>query len=173
MKVTTIPFKGYYNSIHSFLIDDYIDQEEINWESVNYSEIHKLYAKEYAEYFAKEHEIELEFESLHSPKFYNFSTDRIFAHISLKELKRIFFEVDIDDFKEEAKKRFTSCPGFTSFYNPDIDKWGDIEEWDHNQYGTLISAYVGEFEEDHIMKDFFCNGGLYEVLEASGNYEYL
>ena len=62
MKVTTIPFEGYYNSIHSFLIDDYIYQEEIIWESVNHSKIHKLYAKEYAEYFAKEHKIELEFD---------------------------------------------------------------------------------------------------------------
>lgn len=107
----------------------------------------------------------MQFESLHSPKFYNFQTDIIFAHISTDEIKRIYSLVNKDDFEEVAKEWFTSCPGFISFYSPNIETWGDIETWDHNQLGALLTAYVGEIEEHHLMEGFWCNGGIYDLLQ--------
>ena len=163
--IIKIPFSGFYHSFHSMEIEEQIEQNELDWEKIDYEHVHQEYAKEYTEYFAQEFEIDLQFESLHSPKFHNFQTDRIFAHISMDEIKRIYSLVDKDDFEEVAKECFTSCSGFISFYSPNIETWGNIETWDHNQYGALLTAYVGEIEEHHLMEGFWCNGGIYDLLK--------
>jgi len=178
--ITTIPFDGFYESVHSSNIDfaeeglfqnDRGDangplNERFYW-LANYSHVLAKYAQDYAETFAREFEIDLKFESLSSPREYNFTTDRIFCEISRKEVRRLFREVNKIALYKLAKERFTSRDGFSSFYDPYWKNWGSVDKWDHNQIGTLIAAFVGDFDEGDLMQDVDCNGDLTNWLYES------
>lgn len=113
MKVsTTIPFQGFYNSIHDSELDHALDMmfeiddqgntcgrlmEKI-FDAVNWSDVHEAYAKNYVEHFAEFIELNsLIFEELVSPKYYNFETDRIFCTIEYSEIEHIYNEIINDE----------------------------------------------------------------------------
>lgn len=185
-KLSTIPFSGFYESLHDSALDDAlndifrddrgIENDELvyrAWDSADWSTIRELYAKEYAENFAREFEIEaLEFESIKSPREYNFSTDRIFCYIDYSELCGIIKTFNPAEFSAFVRERFTSRDGFISFYPAELTEWGKIETWDHNQCGTALEFYAmqessGEFDswkEIEIMESSQCNGFLQEII---------
>ena len=191
---STIPFQGYYGSEIDSFIDSHIEYEiehireeykanekqlEIianGFMSTNVNSFYHNLSKEYAEefIFLLENEIGFKlnasFESLESPKEYNFSTDRIF--IELTENKAIeFVNYILNNHKEELedliKKRFTSQSGFISFYPNSLKEWGNPIEWDHNQLGTCFEIF------DYIGNDIELNesiyNGIYETLDAESN----
>ena len=71
-----------------------------------------------------------------------------------------------------AAERHTSRDGFASSYSPEVDTWGPVDTWDHNQLMTLLIAYLenerGEewdmWAEHELTEDFGCNGELQEWL---------
>ena len=138
--LTTVPFSGFYESIHSEAIDNV----------------------EYAKAYVREMSTGLEFDSLDSPEYYNFSTDRIFAKISLENAQALLNNVDKDRLKEVCKEHFTSYDGFISHYDTDWKQWGEIQDWDHNQLGALLESFLDEDIEEQI----------YEVLRSNGYIEY-
>lgn len=159
---TTIPFMGFYNSIHDAELDQALDMTFSNdrgdvisslrdraFDKVNWSDVHTEYAETFAEIFADKFGIKtLRFKLLSSPKFYNFETDRIFVDIDLNELQTIFKKTPTSLLESKIKENFTSCSGFISFYSNDLSKWPDsLQEWDHNQLGTLIQAYIESHDE--------------------------
>lgn len=180
--LTTIPFSGFYESLHDSEIDYALDQvfsdratgceinEPLRWkayDSMNWRGVHTEYAKEYAEAFAQHFGIDsLAFESLSSPKEYNFTTDRIFCTIEYADLCRIVAAFDLNEFAAHVREKFTSRDGFISFYPADLSEWGRVESWDHNQAGTALEFYAiqesgGEFDhyqEFGLMEDARCNG---------------
>jgi hypothetical protein len=90
----------------------------------------------------------LKFESMSSPTYYNFETDRVFAHIPLKSVRKLFAASKADGHKKLAAviaERFTSCSGFYSHYSNDLARWLEkpLREWDHNEVGTLLIAVTG------------------------------
>ena len=185
--ITTIPFSGFYYSVHDANCDDalrtafsdalgatredifYLAQRKVDW-----SAVHEKYAAEYSENFADEFHIKMEFESMKSPREYNFSTDIIYCTIEPGEVQRIFTAVDKSILDEVARETFTNRSGFISFYNPDFSNWGAITEWDHNQVGALIRAYVlqqnpdfDQWGENGLMENAQCNGHLENWIFAS------
>ena len=145
MMLTTIPFSGFYGSLHDSMIDDGIaqilsddhgDYNDVLMDAVcekcDFRNVHLEYAKGYADSFVEEFNIKgMEFDNLESPREYNFTTDRIFVKIPLSECERIFREVNIDLLVQEVKDTFTSCSGFVSYYSIDLVDWGDgLMEWD-------------------------------------------
>jgi hypothetical protein len=141
----------------------------------DFSVVHLDYAKAYAEAFAEEFKIKCEFESLSSPKEYNFTTDRIFVTIADNEVTRLRSLVSAEELDKVAKERFTSYDGFYSSYSNDVADWGDLQEWDHNQIGALIAAYVNQeantefdqYSELSLMESFTSNGGLDSSLDSA------
>ncbi|MBK3745953.1 hypothetical protein G3A39_43180 [Paraburkholderia aspalathi] len=93
--------------------------------------------------------IGLVFESMESPREYNFTTDSIFCHIPLKTVRALF---KISKAESHARlsaaiaERFTSYDGFFSSYDNDVDSWLEkpLSEWDHNEISTLLIAMTGE-----------------------------
>ena len=184
--LTTIPFSGFYESLHSSAIDDSINQEfsddqcienaELSyraWASMQWGNVYNEYAKEYAKSFGYEFSIKsLAFESLRCPKEYNFTTDRIFCNIDYAELCGIIKTFDLKAFAEFVRERFTSRDGFISFYPAELSEWGKIESWDHNQCGTALEFYAiqesgGEYDnwqEYAIMENSLSNGFLYDLI---------
>lgn len=188
--LTTIPFSGFYESHHDAELDDALDRmfsdrgtgctvngplRDRALGACQWGLVHGNYAAEYARALAEKFKIAMKFESLQSPREYNFATDRIFCEIELEEVKRIRSATDEKAFRDEARNRFTSRSGFISFYSPDVDDWGDIDDWDHNQVGTLIAAYIDEqamgFDmgaEYDLMESARCNGRLDEwIIQAT------
>jgi hypothetical protein len=168
--LTTIPFSGFYESVHSMRIDDAINQHFDDHEGsgenktpwhldLNYSKAMNEYAKDYLDAFSKEIGIPLEYDDLESPKEYNFTTDRIFAYINEEDLIKLRDSLDTDDLEKMIADRFTSRDGFSSFYQNSLSSDGQpdyktswdkpVTEYDHNQIGTLLELKASnELSED-------------------------
>lgn len=168
MRVTTVPFSGFYCSDHSEMLDWALEDlasnsdGEICLDTMNklgsncdWARVHLEYAKAYLKEFAGVFSLDLTFDRLHSPREYNFETDQIFARIPLKEVRRIWKEVPKDILQQVANERHTSRPGFVSFYSPDFVTTTPIPEWDHHMIGTLLQAWVTwKIEEQDVTEEW-------------------
>ncbi|MCP4485544.1 MAG: hypothetical protein GY823_13440, partial [Flavobacteriaceae bacterium] len=133
MKTFNLHFGGFYYSVHEQLIDNMLEgyffddetQEEGDYYSldINYRLIFAEYSKEYlqalAEVLRDERNIDIDFifESVISPREYNFETDTIQTSINDKDFKKLeVFKTDSDfiEFVDDASK---SRSGFISFYD--------------------------------------------------------
>ena len=98
--------------------------------------------------------LSLENVEMTSPKYYNFSTDKLWADIELKDGweddVRAFMTENADWLRERIKDDWTSYDGFTSFmsnnfdnltHDEDEDYWGD-KSW----YWHLFSGKSDRFE---------------------------
>ena len=159
-----IPFSGYYESKWDKEIDSVEEREierlaeehdlsekelgEIFWNRVNYRRAREKIAEEYVGYFAAAFELSLKYNDLTSPKYYNFETDRIFAEISKKSAYKIYRSLGKKRMRQAARRMFTSCDGYISHYSNDIDEWGQLRSWDHNQLYCLLCEYVEDQDDD-------------------------
>ena len=118
---TIVNFGGFYNSIHSDIIESYVEDMEYNWEDVNYTETYKIYSESYIKVLNNILDTDLVFKALNSPKFYNYSTDTISIEISKKDILKLFKYVKDEDLKQEVfniiKEASTSRDGYVAFYN--------------------------------------------------------
>ena len=118
---TNINFGGFYESIHSYIIDDNIELMEYNWEDVDYNSTYKSYAKDYIKVFNQKLDTNISFKNLVSPKFYNYSTDYINVEITKKDILKLFQYVKNEELKQEViniiKESSTSKDGYVAFYN--------------------------------------------------------
>jgi hypothetical protein len=184
--IIQIPFSGFYDSIHNSFIDDVLENQIFTdyatgctnndklsflaWDSIQWNELYLDYAKEYAALFADEFNINMQFESMTSPKEYNFTTDRIFCEISESEVLRLFNDTDKNILAKNARDTFTSRSGFISFYNPDYLTWDDVLTWDCNQLHVLLDSYIDDSQYDDsgyeysIIEDLICNGFINELI---------
>jgi hypothetical protein len=170
--IINIPFEGFYESKHSGELDS-VEERFINYEieerrenlepeelgdliyrSANYSiafdHIARAYVTYFNDYIKEEYEIDLElkFESMQSPREYNFETDRIFCHISQEKAQLLFDNTSTPALRQAIHDRFTSRSGFISSYPNRLENWPiSIEEWDHNQLGTLLVALLSDAED--------------------------
>lgn len=114
-------------------------------------------AKDYAEAFAAivderlEFESGIVFESMTSPKYYNFESDRLFVEIPQSTVEKMFAlsaDTGHETLKQALRDRFTSYDGFSSHYSNDLDDWlsKPLADWDHNEVGALLVAVA--FAED-------------------------
>lgn len=188
--LTVIPFSGFYESCHSSELDEVgqreaeymaerdeetLDASEIAdamyW-SADYGVMHRYIAKEYAEYFAhvlgEELPLVVRFESMTSPREYNFATDRIFCHISIASVYALAFATSEETLREVIRERFTSRSGFSSFYSNDYEDWAEkpLEDWDHNEVETLLIAAMRDLGmQDDLESDVF------ERMSGNGVYD--
>lgn len=131
-----IPFSGFYNSIHDSVIDSaleyesecYADSDKANdiiLDALNvnhYDKIREALSKVFVEgvneLFWHEYDINLglEFESLKSPKFYNYSTDEIYCYVANDKINELVALLDNEnDFIKALKDKYQSRDGFIVF----------------------------------------------------------
>lgn len=177
-----IPFSGFYESIHSQEIDRAIESmfddretgefaewgSELSWElDHDYSATCEQYSKEYVESMGHIYDLELTFDGVDSPRYYNYSTDRVFAKISRDSVARMWRATDSDDLRDMIKKRFTSYDGFASHYSNDLSEWPcKLSEWDHNQLGALLLVYLETEKQGEW--DYYSE---WKIVEAGYIYE--
>ena len=189
-----IPFSGFYCSFHETIIDQEFERcfqddhgmisnqamalQEKAFDLMDWSKVNQRYAVKYVEIMEELANVPMDFESLSSPQFYNYATDRIFAEIALSDLQRMFDNVNKSTLTSVCKKMFTSYDGFISSYEPDYTTWPNaLEEWDHNQTGALLRAYLEDSSEnidDDLIQacwDMSGNGDLYSILFDGASVE--
>ena len=169
--IINIPFAGFYNSKYSGELDAvqerFVEYEveknpglnpdipnEALWKSADYGKafdyIARAYVAHFNDYIETEYELDLDlkFESMTSPREYNFQTDRIFCEISEENVRKLRSAVSDPALRHAIKDRFTSCDGFISSYDNDLDDWNpDPLTWDHNELGTLLVALLDDDED--------------------------
>jgi hypothetical protein len=182
---TIIPFSGFYASLHDSELEKTLELAFSDdsgmpntgllshaWDAVNWGQVHEAYAKNYCERFAREFRISsLTFEELNSPREYNFTTDRIFASISLEDVRAILAKVDPAKLGEKVRECFTSRDGFSSFYSANLEDWGDVATWDHNQIGTLLQTFADQETHNHEEFDQWAEFELMEDAGGNGNVD--
>jgi hypothetical protein len=176
-----IPFAGFYESLHDAELDHAAEQMctnpscDVNQDALaflnekcQWKTIHRAYAKEYAEQLAHKFDMNWVFKDLISPREYNFQTDRIVVEIELIEALKLWNNLDHTELRRIAGEKFTSRSGFSSFYSPDWNSWGSFKEWDHNQLGAVLEAYIAtqdeQFEELTVMENARSNGCIDEWI---------
>lgn len=179
MILSTMPFSGFYNSIHNDNIDQaenwlFTDDDGENNESLqarfsdkcDYWKVYDNYARAYAKQFADDFKIKsLKFVELNSPREYNFSTDQIICSISRADLRAIYKATDRQKLTAHVKESCTSRSGFISFYSPDLKTWGHVDAWEQPQIKLLLEVYC---EQETNAADF-SDYELYCMDGYSGN----
>jgi hypothetical protein len=179
---TTIPFQGFYNSIHDGELDNSLemafsdDSGHVNdrlheraFDAVQWSVVHASYASAYAEAFAELAGLQtLKFVELDSPREYNFTTDRIFCDIDISDVRAALARLPAGALDEKARERFTSRSGFMSYYSPDVESWGALESWDLNQIGTILECLADTLAHTDDQWDQWDEYSLCEDFSGSG-----
>lgn len=120
----------------------------------DYSDYHERVSKGAVNYVENElnhvfiNQIEIVFEELISPKFYNFSNDSVNVQIKvttafLKELKE-YLNTNKEAFALYIKDRYTSCSGFISSYSNQVETWLG-EYWKELETKAHILGSILEF----------------------------
>lgn len=182
-------FKGFYGS----WLDDEIEQHieyELNEMGVNYDDVNVKYDyTEYSkgifdfvnsEYLAKLHFLQdCEFLELWSPKYYNYTNDKIYfnCNIDVDAFLRWFNDLMLNDgsdvsemVKDSIIDEHTSCSGFVSFHSNKLSDWVlDINKMDLSdsktvyKIGFVIGAYL---ENERIFLDDRADNFELEFLES-------
>ena len=183
--LTTLHFSGFYNSKWDGELDNvenqFIEREAEDDDTLDESEVSAIVdkcrqyetqmqyvAQKYVDHFNEKFKEEfgialgLRFESLKSPREYNFTSDVIYAYIDEGVVRRLLDDLEESKLADMIRERFTSRSGFISFYPNRIERWKEkpLEEWDYNEVGTVLEAYVAQVE------DFECDV-YYEMCERS------
>jgi hypothetical protein len=124
------------------------DYAGLIWDAMDWSAAHAHAAREWCASFdhvasaSLGFKLELSFESMHSPREYNFTTDRIFAYMQEETAKRLLDATPRETLAEVIEERFTSRSGFISHYSNDVQDWFDqgADAWDFNQWATVLEA---------------------------------
>jgi hypothetical protein len=153
--LTTLPFSGFYCSKWSSELNDvenrFIEREAEDDDTLDESEIASIVdncrqyetqieyvAEEYVGYFNEKFkeefaiDLKLRFESLKSPREYNFSTDIIYAYIDEEVVRHLLDDLDESKLADVVRERFTSCDGFISFYPNRVER-----RWHHEQPSAI------------------------------------
>ena len=172
MKVQTfLPvFNGFYNTLFEniidnateFAIDDYNEQNNtlLNYDDFNFNfdsimqEICKYTVSKIEE---KLNEIgincTINFETLISPREYNFSNDSINIEINFKKFSQVIeiLEQNYDLFTQYIKDNYTSCSGFISSHSSYASDWmedlRDDAENETHKVGAVLDFILQEIEE--------------------------
>lgn len=177
-----LPFSGFYQSMHDYYIDNFIEHEveylesELNYTDdqievikdrfymMDYSPIRKAICEHYINafnaVFYDEYNIhlDLEYSQLISPRFYNFETDRLYAFVDESIYNDVVKLINKHDFKAMLKDRYSKRDGFTPFAST-------LEAIENNDT-ILFSVEVLEMllSEDQVINDYQYSDNMHEVV---------
>lgn len=157
------------------------EHAQIMFDCMSYGDAYREMASDYCESFDNwmndNFETPLDsfkFESMDSPREYNFRTDRVYVTVSMSVMQKLWQGINREKLAETIEARHKSRDGFISFYEHDIESWLEriesdgLESLDHNELGTLLCAAIAETVESE--SDF--NWTICEPI-AETDYEYV
>ena len=150
-----IDFGGFYHSIHSDEIDNRIQYFEINEDKVNYKETCNSYCIEFIDSVNDMLELELKFIQIDSPKFYNFTTDKIEAEINENDFNKLKDTyLNSNEFIDYVNENSKSYDGFISFYNGFNEVIKEDEILLQYMFNYILKEYADEIENYVFELDF-------------------
>lgn len=175
-------FTGFYES-HWDNVDFYGEEEHFNlpdgmefYEFVDWDRYHNHIAKEMCsevQHLLSDFVSDITFESLVSPKYYNFENDSINCEIEADSFKiQEYLYENKDKFEAYIRDNYTSRDGFISRHSNDVNEW--VREWhsDEHMFGSVLQFICENegFEEPWDLNDchvsLFYNDEIYEYAEA-------
>ena len=125
IKNVALNFGGFYDSVHSNLIDTEIENiletEDLEYDQIcdyiDFKAIHLEYSKRLVLDFNDNFDLNLKFEQLIQPKEYNFTTDIIIVDMTFQDYNYLFLDTDQDELKHKITKATTNRDGYSAFYN--------------------------------------------------------
>ena len=125
IKNVALNFGGFYDSVHSTLIDteieNILEMEDLEYDQIydyiDFKAIHLEYSKRLVSDFNDNFDLNLKFEQLIQPKEYNFKTDEILVEMSMQDYNFLFLDTDQDELNLKITKATTNRDGYSAFYN--------------------------------------------------------
>lgn len=180
MKTILLPFDGFYESNSLHIVTDFMLGERFidddGFVELSQGKIKKAFL-DYGKVFTDQLsvwikdniglDINLEFKEIVSPKFYNFTTDRLYAEIDNDSIATLYNAVSTYFLDKEIKDLFTPCSGFIPYYSNDINHWINkgVNDYDENELGVLLGALLSEYGFDIV--DF-----IHSLADNTKIYEY-
>lgn len=150
-----IDFGGFYHSIHSDEIDHRIESFEIDEDKVNYKETCNSYCIEFIDSINDMLELNLKFIKIDSPKFYNFTTDKIEAEINENDFNKLKDTyLSNQEFVDYIELNSKSYSGFISFYNGFNEVIKEDEILLQYMFNYILKEYADEIENYIFEMDF-------------------
>ena len=163
-------FNGFYNTLFEDLIDNATDNaiewyNEQNGTELNYDDFdfnfvlikNEICRDAVLKVEDKLNEIgincTINFDTLISPREYNFDNDSINININFKKFSRVIeiLEQNYDSFSQYIKDNYTSCSGFISSHSSYASDWmEDLRENGENEahkVGAVLDFILQEIEE--------------------------
>lgn len=120
MKNITVNFGGFYNSVHSDIIELIDNEYEIDFENVDFVETHKSYSKGYISVLNNMLDTNFKFIELDLPKFYNYNTDTIVISASKSDFLKCLKFIKDEGLTNEVYQNIISVTkrvdGYIPFY---------------------------------------------------------
>lgn len=155
--IVRIPFMGFYETEYI----DYFDLEEEEGVKIDYPATFQNTAKNFAEQWMQDTGFKGVYESLVSPREYNFDTDKVFVDFPEETLEAIKAEVLKDSyaFGDWVSEHCSDRPGFISFLSPYLSDW---EEWGEREYYVALLCLEAHelWDEYYILELLRGNGDL-------------
>ncbi len=163
-------FQGFYGTIFEY--DDEVDDieegktyDDYNWD---YADYHQRVARACVPVIEGQLEdfgIKVEFTSLYSPRYYNFSNDQINVKYTLSNdsFDKVveYCKENLEEFEVFLSDNFKSYDGFSSFYNYDSETW--FNEYLKPDFKKLTTLF-GSVLQFIIKNEEFTPYNLYEQL---------
>jgi len=160
-------FNGFYNTLFEYYNEDddiewfnethgtELSYDDFNW---NYAERQQRISKQVCDIVNsllsdEDINMNINFQKLVSPKFYNFTNDSINCEyvISQKEYDKIidYIKVNWSNFEKYIKDRYTSRPGFISSHSNNAEVWmNNIKSESHLEHGFgTVLEFILQNEE--------------------------
>ena len=115
--------------------------------------------------------IKTKFESLDSPREYNFTNDKITLEVEFDRQEMVkLINDNLEHIEKFIIKHFTDRSGFISYYDNDINEWtlDNLEELDSVEIWSILSAICERHDLDPLTLYYASN--IHE--EFSNNVEY-
>ena len=159
---------GFYNSLLDYAIDCVISNECENQNSLpdevysaflyrfsDFEKCRKEIARDYVDAFKKlisdefATSIDLEFESMDSPRFYNYETDKIFGYVDREKMRELFDLCTPLAFQATVDAHLKNRSGFIAFYSDFVNEWKTkpLEEWDCNELSMIFYCLLSEVDD--------------------------
>lgn len=162
-------FSGFNNTLfefnHNELEGSIHEDAEIDYAGYE-SDVAKAFCKSLADKFDDLIE-SIEFESIQSPNFYNFTNDSVNCKIKLKSIQDFseYLHSNYDELNDYVKDHYTSRDGFISFHPNKAYDWsvntGGFKNWNNDPFhlGAMLDFYFSNEGKDEI--DIY-----YDVMEG-------
>ena len=184
--VIEIPFSGFYHSIHDMHIDNWVEymlsgdeaeylelsQDELadKLYMMNYSSIRKAvclhYIQAYNAVFYDEYDIDLDlkFNEMTSPQFYNFETDKLYCIIEQSAFNEVIALLYDAEIQKTLSDKYKTSDGFIVFDST----LQAIEEKDYQRFSSDILDML--LPENEVTENYQYTDLINEAISNNAEY---